>query len=68
MIIHKDEATEQLAAAAPTRPPCFFRLPDFWIASPATWFGVAEAQFLLRGTTTQWDRFVEKYVLFWKQE
>ena len=42
------------AAEPPTR---FFTLPDFWTASPAAWFGVAEAQFLLRGTTQQRERF-----------
>ena len=35
----------------------FFKLPDFWTASPAAWFGVAEAQFLLRGVNVQRDRF-----------
>ena len=39
------------------QPPRFFKLPDFWTASPAAWFGVAEAQFLLRGTASQRDRF-----------
>ena len=57
MSIHKDEAAAHLAAAMPTGPPRFFKLPNFWIASPAAWFGVAEAQFLLRGTTSQRDRF-----------
>ena len=35
----------------------FYKLPDFWSASPAAWFGVVEAQFLLRGTEAQRDRF-----------
>ena len=39
------------------QPPRFFKLPDFWTASPSAWFGVAEAQFLLRGTTSQRDHF-----------
>ena len=42
------------AVEAPTR---FFKLPDFWTGSPAAWFGVAEAQFALRGIVTQRDRF-----------
>ena len=49
MSIPEDEA------AAPTGPPCFFKLPNFWTASPAAWFGVAEAQFLLHSATTQRD-------------
>ena len=52
MSIHEDEAAAQLAATAPTGPPHFFKLPNFWTASLAAWFGVAEAQFLLCGTTT----------------
>ena len=55
MSVHKDDAAAQLAVAA--QPPCFFKLPDFWTAIPAAWFGVAEAQFLLRGTMSQQDRF-----------
>ena len=43
------------AAAQP--PPRFFKLPDFWTASPAAWFGVAEAQFLLHGTATHQEHF-----------
>ena len=49
-----DLAGNPPAAQPPTR---FFKLPDFWTASPAAWFGVAEAQFLLRGTTQQRERF-----------
>ena len=45
-----DLASNPPAAQPPTR---FFKLPDFWTASTAAWFGVAEAQFLLCGTTTQ---------------
>ena len=54
---------ENNAAAQAGNPPAgqhplrFFKLPDFWTASPAAWFEVAEAQFLLRGTATQWERF-----------
>jgi len=51
-------------AAAPVVPPeappaenRYFKLPDFWSGSPAAWFGVAEAQFDLRGITTQRMRF-----------
>ena len=56
--LHEDDAADQLAVAAPPgQPPRFFKLPDFWTASPAAWLGVAEAQFLLRGTTSQRDRF-----------
>ena len=56
------DVEENNAAAAGNQPagqspPRFFKLPDFWTASPAAWFGVAEAQFLLRGTTSQRDRF-----------
>ena len=57
MSIHEDEATDHLAVTAPTGPSRFFKLPVFWTASPAAWFGVTEAQFLLRGTMTQQDRF-----------
>ena len=35
----------------------FFKLPDFWPASPLTWFGIIEAQFDLRGVTSQRERF-----------
>ena len=35
----------------------FYKLPDFWSASPAAWFGVIEAQFQLRGTDAQRDKF-----------
>ena len=49
-----DLAGNPPAAQPPTR---FFKLPDFWTVSPAAWFGVAEAQFLLCGTTTQRERF-----------
>lgn len=47
-------AAAPAAVAAPSR---FFKLPDFWTASPAAWFGVAEAQFLLRNITAQRDKF-----------
>lgn len=57
MNLHEDDAAAQVAAAAAGQPPRFFKLPDFWTASPAAWFGVAEAQFLLRGTASQRDRF-----------
>ena len=40
-------------AAIANHPPRFYKLPDFWSASPAAWFGVIEAQFQLRGTTAQ---------------
>ena len=43
--------------AAPAANQRFYKLPDFWSASPAAWFGVVEAQFLLRGTEAQRDRF-----------
>ena len=53
------ENAADLAGNPPTaQPPTrFFKLPDFWTASPAAWFGVAEAQFLLRSTTQQRERF-----------
>lgn len=35
----------------------FFKLPDFWTGSAAAWFGVAEAQFNIRGVTSQRDKF-----------
>lgn len=35
----------------------FFKLPDFWAASPVAWFGVVESQFRLRGVEAQEDRF-----------
>ena len=43
--------------AAPAANQRFYKLPDFWSASPAAWFGVVEAQFLLRGPEAQRDRF-----------
>ena len=49
-----DLAGNPPAAQPPTR---FFKLPDFWTASPAAWFAVAEAQFLLRSTTQERERF-----------
>ena len=52
-----DIEENNVAAAQAGNPPRFFKLPDFWTASPAAWFGVAEAQFLLRGTATQRERF-----------
>ena len=55
-----DLASNPPAAQPPTR---FFKLPDFWTASPTAWFGVAEAQFLLRGTTTQREHFALAAVL-----
>ena len=57
MSIKEGEAADQLAATAPTGSPGFFKLPDFWTASPAARFGVVEAKFLLRGTTSQQDCF-----------
>jgi hypothetical protein len=33
------------------------KLNDFWVDSPAAWFGMAEAQFHLRGITGELDRF-----------
>ena len=44
-------------AAIANHPPRFYKLPDFWSASPAAWFGVIEAQFQLRGTNAQRDKF-----------
>jgi len=35
----------------------FFKLPDFWPASPHAWFGVVEAQFATRNITRERDRF-----------
>jgi len=35
----------------------FFKLPDFWPASPAAWFGVVESQFTLRSVEREADRF-----------
>ena len=43
-------------AAAPTGSR-YFKLPDFWTASPAAWFGIAEAQFLLRNINSKQERF-----------
>ena len=59
MDIEEDNAAAVQAGNPPTvqPPPHFFKLPDFWTASPATWFGVDKAQFLLCGTATQRDRF-----------
>jgi hypothetical protein len=33
------------------------KLNEFWVDSPAAWFGMAEAQFHLRGITGELDRF-----------
>ena len=44
-------------AAIANHPPRFYKLPDFWSASPAAWFGVVEAQFLLWGTDAQHEKF-----------
>ena len=59
MDIEEDNTAAVQAGNPPAElpPPRFFKLPDFWTASPAAWFGVAEAQFLLRGTATQRERF-----------
>ncbi|MBM3938678.1 MAG: hypothetical protein FJ333_08530 [Sphingomonadales bacterium] len=46
-------AGQSAAAAAPSQHPKFFKLPNFWVASPVAWFGVAEVQFALRGVTSQ---------------
>ena len=43
--------------AAPAANQRFYKLPNFWSASPAALFGVVEAQFLLRRTEAQRDRF-----------
>ena len=42
--------------AAPATNQRFYKLSDFWSASPAAWFGVVDAQFLLHGTEAQRDR------------
>jgi hypothetical protein len=34
-----------------------FRLPEFWAETPANWFAMAEAQFLLRRVTSNIDKF-----------
>ena len=51
-----DIEENNFAAAQAGIPPRFFKLPVYWTASPAAWFGVAEAQFFLRGTATQRER------------
>ena len=51
---------EQQPAVNPTAAPPgsrYFKLLDFWTASPAVWFGIAEAQFLLRIINSQQERF-----------
>ena len=51
---------EQQPAVDPTAAPTgsrYFKLLDFWTASPAVWFGIAEAQFLLRIINSQQERF-----------
>jgi len=35
----------------------FFKLPDFWPASPAAWFGVVDSQFRLRAVEREADKF-----------
>ena len=44
-------------AAIANHPLRFCKLPDFWSASLVPWFGVVKAQFLLRGTDAQRDKF-----------
>ena len=54
----QQDAPPQAAAAPPALSSSkFFKLPDFWTACPAAWFGVVEAQFTLRNVTSQADRF-----------
>ncbi len=57
MDVQEDNAAAAAGNQPAGQPPRFFKLSDFWTASPAAWFGVAEAQFLLRGTASQRDRF-----------
>ena len=35
----------------------FFKLPDFWPATPLAWFGIVESQFRIRGVTSEEDKF-----------
>ena len=35
----------------------FFKLADFWAASPVAWFGGVESQFRLRGVEAEEDKF-----------
>ena len=35
----------------------YFKLGDFWTASPHAWFGIIESQFTLRNITSQQERF-----------
>ena len=46
-----DNADQQTTTAR------YFKLPDFWGASPVAWFGVVESQFRLRGITAEQDKF-----------
>ncbi len=45
------------AADRPAPPAKFFRLPNFWAATPSAWFGVVESQFRLRNVDSEADRF-----------
>lgn len=55
--IENEDAQPPPVAQPAAQPAKFFKLPDFWQASPAAWFGVAESQFALRGVTAEADRF-----------
>ena len=35
----------------------FFKLPDFWVATPNAWFGIIKSQLRLRGVDNEADRF-----------
>ena len=58
-IIMNLNGEQQQPTAKPNTTPTgsrYFKLPDFWTASPAAWFGMAEAQFLLQNITSQQER------------
>jgi len=52
-----EPAANDAAATAAGQQAKFFKLPDFWPASPAAWFGVVESQFRLRNVEQETDRF-----------
>lgn len=56
-IVNDGAQNEPAPAHVGARGAKFFKLPDFWISSPHAWFGIAESQFVLRGITSEHDRF-----------
>lgn len=54
----EEEQPEPVAPVpVPINPGKYFKLADFWTATPHAWFGVIESQFRLRNITTEEDKF-----------